>query len=337
MMLLYIKRCVIIVIVSAISVFASITNPSFAYADDNIIHPIRIDRNGNIHKIDVKYNINNDYDVINDYNRSVIGNDDRYTVSQNEIVNNNWAKRTVLINFYAFNSAVNQYEYQNCTGTLVSLNTVLTAGHCIIMQKTDENGILMNGTIDEFSKYFEVIPGAYTDSNGNLIKPYGTYKVDEDNLYIDSSWLNNGNPNQDWGILKLTENVPEEVGYYNVLASNRDDISGMRARISGYPSQSNNNITMYTATGSTMSTSYIDNWNASLYQLGLIEFNYVNMVPYNIDMTIGESGAGVIANPAGEEGIIAINSRENQGGNLQYPNIGVRITPSLRAIINSVK
>lgn len=36
MMLLYIKRCAIIVIVSAISVFVSITNPSFAYADNNI-------------------------------------------------------------------------------------------------------------------------------------------------------------------------------------------------------------------------------------------------------------------------------------------------------------
>lgn len=63
--------------------------------------------------------------------RSIFGNDDRREVSYNEIQNDNWAKRTVLIKKQSWNPDEGKYAASVCTGTMVSLNTVLTAGHCI--------------------------------------------------------------------------------------------------------------------------------------------------------------------------------------------------------------
>lgn len=212
--------------------------------------------------------------------RSIFGNDDRREVSYNEIQNDNWAKRTVLIKKQSWNPDEGKYAASVCTGTMVSLNTVLTAGHCITNRKKI-NGKPENETEENLSKDYYVVPGGYMNSDGDIVEPYGSYSVDMNSVYTDSSWLSYANPNQDWGILKLTENIPDEIGYYDVLSSNRDDISGMPIRLSGYPSDKSNerfNIGMWTSTGNTLNTSYIDNWNSLMNENGLYEFNYSNIV-----------------------------------------------------------
>lgn len=324
--------------------------PVQAHADSNINNDynssaVRID-NGHIIN-DVKINNNNHYDydkADKNNNRAIFGDDDRKQVSINDVENENWAKRTVLIQYDGWNQDISAYDTGTCTGTLVSLNTVLTAGHCIVGVKEGENGPT-NETTGIFSKNYRIMPAAYVDEiTGKLVKPYGEFKANESKIYTDSSWVDSANPNQDWGIIKLQNNVPEDIGYYNVLASNREDISDMNIRISGYPTikiNQHGNVGMWTDTGKTLSPQYIDSTNDRLPNW-LTKYNSFNMVPYYVDSNAGESGAGVIANPAGEEGIIAINSRESaydNGTSLDdnMPNMGVRITTSLKSIINSVK
>lgn len=99
-MIFNIKLMASFIIIPVISLFIL---PVQTHAGSNINNDynssaVRID-NGHIIS-DVKINNNNHYDydkVDKNKNRAIFGDDDRKQVSINDIENENWAKRTVLI------------------------------------------------------------------------------------------------------------------------------------------------------------------------------------------------------------------------------------------------
>ncbi|MDO5093584.1 MAG: trypsin-like serine protease [Propionibacteriaceae bacterium] len=104
---------------------------------------------------------------------------------------------------------------QRCTGWLVSPDTVVTAGHCVYNPETQR-----------WNFDVEYSPGA----NG-AERPYGTAKATR--LWTDNSWINDGNSEQDWGIVKLDRAFPE-VGYfgYRWQSASFDDTE---VQLRGYP------------------------------------------------------------------------------------------------------
>ena len=67
-------------------------------------------------------------------------------------------------------------ESFRCSGTLVSAYVVLTAGHCI-----------HNNTRGGYVKQVRFYPGQNTDSNGNVVTPYGV-KTNWSNLQVTQTW-----------------------------------------------------------------------------------------------------------------------------------------------------
>ncbi len=144
---------------------------------------------------------------------SIIGKDDRTVVANTTVFP---ARAIVEIIFTSKNNDLNV-----CTGTLISPNMVLTAGHC-----------LHSGTISgTWYTNFVVYPGRNTGS-----QPFGSCTISE--LYTLSGWVNAESSfdarQYDLGAIKLNCDVGHRTGWFSVRAINDNDIN-LPTTVQGYP------------------------------------------------------------------------------------------------------
>jgi glutamyl endopeptidase len=106
---------------------------------------------------------------------SVIGDDQRVKVSNTTVTPFRWIVQ-ISVN-----------GSPNCTGWLISGDTVMTAGHCVF-----DDGDWVSG--------ISVVPAR----NGSS-RPYGTFYPEA--LYSVSGWVDDSDPNYDFGAIKLSEDT----------------------------------------------------------------------------------------------------------------------------------
>lgn len=189
----------------------------------------------------------------------------------------------------------------HCTGYMVSEDTVLTAGHCLYdpASKTWFDGLLFN-------------PG----SNGLLHRPYGTSAAS--NKWTDVNWVKTGNPDSDWGVVKLEKPLGKNSGWFG-LRSTEGNISGTKVTLRGYPGDKWLGFQMWTMDGQILESTS-------------------NRLCYTIDTAGGQSGSPIY----GTNDKVAIGIHTNGVGATSSPcstsprNSGVRITPGLLATINNL-
>lgn len=177
----------------------------------------------------------------------------------------------------------------HCTGWLVSSDTLVTAGHCIY----NDNG---------WNFDLEYSPGA----NGAK-RPYGTAKAAR--IWTDTSWINNRNSKQDWGIVKLDKSFPQ-VGYFGYRWQSAS-LDGTNVELRGYPGDK----------------SVGELWGMA----GPITESLPNSLRYQIDTFGGQSGSPVFLWDVRQS--VAIHTGSTGG----EQNRSTRITESLFNIISEVK
>ena len=89
------------------------------------------------------------------------------------------------------------------SGIIVSSNLVLTAGHCVY--DTDNH---------EWATSIKVTPGRVS-----TLEPYGFSYASE--FSTSEAYINSGNVNGDWGIIKLANNLGNQTGWVRNGCFNR--------------------------------------------------------------------------------------------------------------------
>ncbi len=177
------------------------------------------------------------------------------------------------------------------TAFLVGQNVAATAGHNLY---DSEHG--------GWATRVRVWPGK--DGYGVFHNPYGT--VDCTMMRVSSSWTGSSDPNHDWGVMELDENVGLETGWFGYsYAHTVTNQVGLYVTLSGYPIS--NRYYQYKHSGVTAS--------ATAYRL-----TYPN-----IDASVGMSGSPVYI--ASQREVYAIHVDTNGG---------VRITEYLYNYIHGV-
>jgi glutamyl endopeptidase len=105
-----------------------------------------------------------------------------------------------------------------CTGWLIGKDTVATAGHCVA-----KGG---SGVFYPRSTY-RIFPGR----NGTSA-PYGSCTVQR--LFTNSTWLNSGFDNYDYGMIKLNCNIGNTTGWYGFFWQ-AASLVGLPVITQGYP------------------------------------------------------------------------------------------------------
>ncbi len=175
----------------------------------------------------------------------VIGPDDRRRVNPTTVYP---ARATVLITSNG----------GRCSGVMIGPDTVLTAGHC-----------LHGGPGGSWSSNVAVYPGR----NGNSA-PFGSCLGRQ--LFSVLGWTRDGNPDYDYGAIKLNCAIGNTVGWFGFWWQSAM-LTGTPAEIAGYPGERR-----------------LEQWIGSdsvRRDTGLRVF-------YNTDTTPGNSGSGVYS-PAG--------------------------------------
>lgn len=103
-----------------------------------------------------------------------------------------------------------------CTGWLIGPDTVVTAGHCVYDPGTRR-----------WASYARVYPGR----NGSTA-PYGS--ANAVNFYSVTGWTNSGDPNYDYGAIKLDRAIGNTTGWFGYRYTTAS-LTGTAENISGYP------------------------------------------------------------------------------------------------------
>lgn len=145
---------------------------------------------------------------------SVIEPDTRKVVTQTTVLPN----RTVVLISFADGREGTTYR---CTGTMISANTVLTAGHCVF--DGDPKG--------NWHKDFHVFP-----ARNGPVAPFPTCGAKK--LFALTGWVGSSDPDQarwfDLGAIKLDCNVGQETGWVSLSASTDSQLKG-ESLVVGYP------------------------------------------------------------------------------------------------------
>lgn len=105
-----------------------------------------------------------------------------------------------------------------CTGFFIDKNRLATAGHCVY-----------DAVMGEWATSIIVYPGR----NG-ATAPYGSFAAT--NIYTVNGWVNTGNPNYDYGLVKLGSNVGNTVGWFGYGWTSTDSfLLNKTSHVRGYP------------------------------------------------------------------------------------------------------
>ena len=157
---------------------------------------------------------------------SVIGKDTRKRVENTAA----YPYRAITPLFIRFSSG----SVTNCTGFLISSNTVVTAGHCLYNKST---GVAENVT---------AIPGRNAQDS-----PFG-FCLGKD-AYTVTGWLHSENPLYDYGAVKLDCSIGNTVGWFGFRWTPAS-LTRTSVTITGYPNDKKPGFSMWTASGKIAST-----------------------------------------------------------------------------------
>ncbi|MCR1163320.1 serine protease [Paenarthrobacter sp. UW852] len=158
------------------------------------------------------------------------------------------------------NRSIVQIEFNGgyiCSGSLISDDTVLTAGRCVHTGGT--------GSTADYSWGVKVALGR----NGST-DPYGTCGATQ--LLTDQRWIDSANTNADWGVIKLDCTIGNTTGWLNYTGTTAS-LNGTTATVRGYPGDKAFG-TMWSMTGT-------------------IDSSATEKVYYKMDTFGGQSGAPV--------------------------------------------
>ncbi len=178
------------------------------------------------------------------------------------------------------------------TGFLIDDNIVATAGHCLYSAKYG------------WATSVSVMPGK--NGFGVFHDPYGVAMAKR--IAVSHQWLNSCDSNYDWGAIEIKSGLIGNPGKINI-ASLDDEYSTIK--ISGYPK----------TVGS--STTY-----AQYEMSGTISFSTPSRYYYEIDTSIGQSGAPIL-----NSNNIAVGIHTDGVGAGLYNN-GIKFTPNVLYYLN---
>ena len=133
--------------------------------------------------------------------------------------------RTQITNTSAYpNSAIAFLEVNfpggsgTCTGWFMSKNRLATAGHCVY-----------ESSLGGWATSITVYPGR----NGGTA-PFGSYSAAS--WYTVTKWINTGNPKYDYGLIKLSSDVGDTVGWFGYgWTSDNSFLLNKQSNVRGYP------------------------------------------------------------------------------------------------------
>ena len=194
--------------------------------------------------------------------------------------------------------AIGQIEYvedaQNyiCTGWLIDMNTILTAGHCVYPAANDQ--------ID--SATFAAGRNGATDPYGSPCNVIQIYSPDE--------WKINQIEDSDWGLMQLDCPIGTTVGWFGYFwIKGEKALKDIKVHVRGYPAD---------APDGTM-------WDMA----GKITISKAKQVFYKIDTFGGQSGAPIYQNNRRGCGVcsMGLHAYGVHGGGAHFENNhGTRIT-----------
>lgn len=250
-------------------------------------------------------------------NATVVGNTSRKIIGENSLlpVYKRFCSDIVYSNIcYVkayWNSGNSSYSKQG-TGTMVSLNQVLTAGHCIY----DYN----RGPADEIYIYPGKYSGSLTYGEAKGIRL--SYPEDLEKLnYNDSSTY--AYRKSDIGVITLDKSIGNDCGYKSIAYIKDSDmlkLPSRQVRIAGYP-------------GSGIALGFHDketNSSTTLEGIMYSSMGYVTRcsgreILYNVDTGVGTEGAAIICTPGNNELEVISGINVASGSSSSEFNIGVHI------------
>lgn len=167
-----------------------------------------------------------------------------------------------------------------CTGTVIGINHVVTAAHCLVDNK-------------KFVDKVEFIPGINGDYSVAK-RPFGTFKAIK--LQVFKAYFSTGATGDDLGLLKFAENLPVSplpIGEAPTSAAYLE--SNVKLTIAGYPGDK------------TMGTL----WEGKGYRYGSILWN--PSAAHNVDTAPGQSGSAVRTFTNGKERVVGVHSSGVRG------------------------
>ena len=143
---------------------------------------------------------------------AVIGNDDRVRVDDARMLSNPWRQ------ICALRITAESGSMFVGTGWFIGSRTLLTAGHCVFMQK--EGG---------WPKSIEVIPGRHGST-----EPFG--RAIATRFASVDGWVDESGRDFDYGVIFLDDDaLGRRLGNFGVEALDKDELTAATAKISGYP------------------------------------------------------------------------------------------------------
>lgn len=187
----------------------------------------------------------------------------------------------------------------DCTGFLVGVHTVLTAGHCVYDYNTKS-----------WAQGLIVVPGM-----SGTYAPYGSY-ISSD-FVVPTSWYYYGDANFDYAVIQLPYDIGKITGYFGTYYTT-GSLNGQPTYVTGYPGDKDYG-TMWRSSGAIQ-----DTWQYRLF--------------YSNDTTRGDSGSPVFQNRAGcGMCVLAIHAYglNNSSITEQTWNSGTRITADVYKFIST--
>ncbi|MDI1464446.1 trypsin-like serine protease [Catellatospora sp. KI3] len=199
---------------------------------------------------------------------------------------------------YPWNAIVHLSTNQGgCTGFMLSRDVVVTAGHCVYY----------GGWVTSY----RATPG----KNG-ASEPYGSCSGGINDVWTTSDWISTGSPDHDYGLIKLTCDIGNTVGWFGWWYNTGETLTGQYFYVEGYPGDK----------------PYATMW----WDSDPISSQSATRVWYQIDTFNGQSGAPLYHYNSVTPGLCSgwcIGGIHTNGA-VNNQNSGTRFNPTVMSFIN---